>query len=377
MAYPAKRVAEYAVVVWAAERLRRGLDASASLLCDPSAEGPLLGFPQIVGVRLVRVCEELGLLHRKDERIVGLTPEGERVAEGGEPRVFIPQLGAWAFFWAEDPLLLQPLLRVEPWKEPTAHAEAEERRRRWKSREQETQRPIKQTPRALLELCDAQGMRAPLELPATQDGRPIRLVSLDKNAEIVEAEGELAVEIAFLPGATEGSLRLRGSVAGKNVDQRMPALAGWDHARVFWELLRHNQIADLWNAQTGKLRIPFRSLQREEARKTFRLRLPFKGPEISGLGRFEDMSVEGIPIEPASQEDAQRWFEWLLVDRAAETQWPELYTRNTTELGALFPGFTLRAPAQGDLAHSIRGTERPRPAFWHLQATIDLDGGIQ
>jgi hypothetical protein len=378
VAFPMRRVAEHAVVVWAAERLSAGLDASAEMLCEAEAAGPLLGLSKVVGVRLVHVCQELGLLQRDRNRIVGLTPEGERVARSAEPRVFVPQLGPWSIFWAEDPLLRQPLLRIEPWKEPTAHDEQAERRaRRGKQGEGEKpQRPFRSTPRLLLDLCDQQGESPPLELPASKDGAPVRLVSLEERAELVQTQDELVAELAFTPGVAEGSLRLRGSVAGKSVDRTLPPLPGWNHAQIWWELLCHHQIEEFWNARTGQLRVQFTTL-RDDARKSFRLRLPFKAPDIEGLGPFEDTAVEKIPIEPATQDDAQRWFEWLLADRATETQWPETYMRNVTELRKLFSGFELGVPGQGELARSIRGAERPRPAFWHLQATLDLDGGIR
>ncbi|WP_437650304.1 hypothetical protein [Sorangium sp. So ce362] len=371
VAFAERRVAEHAVVAWAAERLRDGLETRAEQLCEPATQGPLLGLPPVVGRRLARVCGELGLLHLDKERIVRLTPEGERVAASDEPRVFVPQSGAWWVFWAEDPLISQPLLRVEPGKEPPAHKERQARN----GERGEARRQFHDLPDPIAALCDERGERPPLELPAARDGRPVRIVALERKVELLRSEDRFTVELRFEPDATEGLLRLRGRVADSSIDGTLPPLQGREHAHVWRTLLGSKGAEDWWNPRSGKLQVPFKGL-RDEARESFRLQMSFRTPELDRLGRFDDTVVDGIPIEPATPGDAQRWFEWLLERRADRTQWPDVFTSNAVELMQLFPGLNVRAQAQSDFARGVRGAERPRAAYWHLQAPLDLDGGV-
>ncbi|CAN98379.1 hypothetical protein sce8209 [Sorangium cellulosum So ce56] len=371
VAFAEKRVAEHAAVVWAADRLRAGLEAQTEQLCDASAQGPLLGLSPVVGRRLGRICEELGLLRLEKNRIVQLTNEGERVAASTEPRVFVPQLGAWLLFWSEDPLLPQPLLRVEPGKELSAHEE----RQAGGARNGEGKRRFEMVPEVIAKTCDERGERPPLELPAAKDGAPIRIVAIERKVQPLGVEGVLSLELSFEPEVAAASLRLQGTLAGKGIDRALPAPSGHDHASVWLSLLRSNGAEDWWNPRSGKLRMSFKALS-DDARTSFRLRMPFKTPEIPGLGRFDDTSVDGVPLEPVSAGDAQRWFDWLLALRSERTQWPDVFATNVAELQALFPGFSLRPPIQREFAQGLRGTERPRPAYWNLQAPMDLEGGV-
>ncbi|APR86263.1 Hypothetical protein A7982_11612 [Minicystis rosea] len=368
IAFAEKRIAEHAVVMWAAERLRAGLEVRSEQLCDVAAQGPLLGMSPIVGRRLGQVCKELGLLDLEKDHIVRLTNEGERVAGSPEPRVFVPQVGAWLLFWAEDPLLPQPLLRVEPGKEPSARDERQ-------ARNGDVKRRFETVPEVLVKACDEHGEQPPLELPAAKDGLPIRLVAIERKVQHLGLETTMALELSFESASAEVSLRLRGTLAGKTIDQALPAPRGYDHAGVWRALLRSNGAEDWWNPPSGKLRASFRNL-REDARASFQMRMTFKAPDVQGLGRFEDTTVDGVPLEPATGADAQRWFEWLLAARADRTQWSDLYAVNIAELQALFSGFDIRVPVQRDFAQVMRGAERPRPAYWHLQAPMDLDGGV-
>lgn len=368
IAFPEKRVAEHAVVMWAAERLRAGLEARTEQLCDAAAHGPLLGMSPVVGRRLGRVCAELNLLRLNDDLVIALTPEGERVAASNAPRVYVPQVGVWLLFWAEDPLLPQPLLRVVPGKEPSAHEERQ-------ARDEDARRRFEMVPDALANVCDEHGERPPLELPAAKDGLPVRIIRIEPKVQPLAVEDTLSLELSFEPDGAEASLRLQGTLAGADIDRSLPAPRGPTHAGVWRALLRSNGAEDWWSPLSGKLRVSFKNL-REDARSSFRMRMTFKSPEVVGLGRFEDTTVDGVPLEPASGADAQRWFEWLLAARADRPQWSDVFAANVAALQALFPGFDIRVPGQREFALAMRGAERPPPAYWHLQAPMDLDGGV-
>lgn len=371
IAFAEKRVAEHAVVMWAAERLRAGIEVRSDQLCDGAAQGPLLGMSPVVGRRLSRVCEELGLLRMEKDHIVELTKEGERVAASAEPRVFVPQLGAWQLFWIEDPLLPQALLRVEPGKEPSAHVE----RQSGSARNGAAKRRFDMVPAVIAAMCDEHGDRPSLDLPAAKDGAPVRIIAIERKVEPIDVKDVLALELCFEPGVDVASLRLRGTLAGKGIERLLPTPRGYDHTNVWRALLRSNGAEDWWNPRSGKLTVSFKNL-RDESRASFQLRINFKAPEIDGLGRFEDTAVDYVPLEPTSAADAQRWFDWLLERRAERTQWPDVFAANVAELRALFLGFDLLEPSPREFAQGMRGADRPRPAYWHVQAPMDLDGGV-
>jgi hypothetical protein len=272
-------------------------------------------------------------------------------------------------FWTDDPLLPHPLLRVEPGKEPSAHDERQ-------ARNGDVKRSFETVPAAIARMCDEHGERAPLDLPAAKDGAPVRIITIERKVQLVAVEDALSLELSFEPESAAASLRLRGTLAGRGVDRHLPAPQGYDHAKVWHALLRSNGAEDWWNMGSGKLRVSFNQSLRDDARNSFRLRMPFTTPEIQGLGRFEDTAVDGVPLEPAGAGDAQRWFEWLLERRAERPQWPDVFAANVAELSATFAGFDLRLPVQRSYAQGMRGAERPRPAYWHLQAPLDLDGGV-
>jgi hypothetical protein len=367
VAFTERRVPEHAVVLWAAERHRAGLPAGTAALCDAASGGPLAGMSPVVGRRLARVCEDLGLLHVTRDEIIALTPEGDRVAASEEPRIFVPQTGAWLLSWSEDPLLPHPLLRIAPGKEPSARDERQARQ----AREQRPRRRFVELPQALGSLCDARSERPPIAPPV---GSPVRLLELGSKVELQADESVISVELSFPPQAA-ASLRLRGALAGEKINQSLPTPHSHDHAGVWLALLRTKSAERDWNPTTGKLRASFSDDLSADARRSFRRQMTFAAPTFDGLGCFDDTTVEGIPLEPATASDAQQWFEWSLVDRTDRPQWPDVFAANVAATRALFPGFPVRAPSQRAVAAALRGIDRPRSAYWHLQSTLDLPGG--
>ena len=374
VAFAEKRVVEHAVVIWVAERLRAGATAMADDLVNPDTKGPLAGMPAVVGRRLAKVCEDLKLLRQKDAQIIALSPEGQRLATSEESRVFVPQLGTWQIFWSDDSLLPHPILRVEPWQEPSAHNEREQRRT---AREQQQRRQFVPVPEPVRSSCDAAAERSPLTSPGLADGRPLRLVEIEQKGEPAPVDAEVSVSLLASPGAREATVRFTGRIGQARIDGPLPAPASAsDHATLWQGLLRCQGQLDAWNARTGALKLPF-SMLKEDARRQFRMSIPFKEPRLGPLGDFGDTRVEDVPIEPASPKDAQQWFRWLLERSAGDAPlWPEDFQRVAAEHRARFPQFTIDVPMQPDFARLVRGVERPPLAYWHIQAPLDIDGGI-
>lgn len=373
IAFAQRRVAEHAVVVWAAERFERRHWAKITDLCEANAKGPLVGLPPAVAMRATRACQDLGLLTCDRDFILTLTQEGQRVAVSREPRIFVPQLGTWSIYWSEEKLLPHPVLHIESFREPSSFDEQQARKKKGR-RGGESDRNIRPTPAPIAALSDERSVRLPLDLPTGIE--PIRVVGVEEKGELIfENRQALSLELTFEPGAMEGALVLRGELRGKRVEHSLRAVRGHQHDSVFLALLQTVGAHLWWNPQTGKLRASYSQLAPQHL-TSFMRELKCKAPTIHGLGQFEDTTIEKIPIEPATAADAQLWFEWLLASRADHTQWPELYQRGAAEVSQRFANFRLQAPVQAELARQVRGQDKPTAAYWHLQAPLDLDGGM-
>ena len=57
----------------------------------------------------------------KGSRVFVPTEAGQQAIDTGE--VFVPEDGAWTLWASDDPLLPSPVLRIEPWNEPSAYDE--------------------------------------------------------------------------------------------------------------------------------------------------------------------------------------------------------------------------------------------------------------
>ncbi|MEO0603486.1 MAG: hypothetical protein AAF211_18755, partial [Myxococcota bacterium] len=75
---------------------------------------------RVVAERLLRIAEVYGLLERNDRRY-RLTDQGQEAIATAQ--VFVPEHGTWTVWASNDPLLATPILRVDPWSEPTAYDE--------------------------------------------------------------------------------------------------------------------------------------------------------------------------------------------------------------------------------------------------------------
>ncbi|HRI70213.1 MAG TPA: hypothetical protein PK156_38545 [Polyangium sp.] len=376
VAFAQTRVAEHAVVVWVAERLAQNQSARIEDLCSADAKGPLVGLAPVVARRMVQVCQELGLLthDRNREFVLALSEEGRRVAASREPRIFVPQLGTWTLYWSNESLLDHPLLGIEVFREPSSHDEDKARKQARDRGERPPQRQLGEVPKPIAAVRDEQSNRPPLTLPA--GGEPIRVMMIEPRAEFgPTTSSALSIEVTFEPNATEGARALRGSLNGKQIEFPLSSIRGQQHERVFGEMLRSIGADTWWNVQTRKLQASFSQLAPHHL-TSFLRELKFKTPEIRNLGRFEDTVVDKVPIEPATFEDAQHWFEWLLKYHVQKTQWPEVYEQGAIEIMNRFPGFRLHVPRQDTFAQSVRRDQRPPAAYWRLQAPLDLDGGM-
>lgn len=359
---PVSRVAVFAEMAWMERRPELGLLCRAARehgnrITAAVLQSALPGLSEAGANNVIAWCKMLGLCDASG----GLTALGEDVAEGDDAPV--PEQGVYGLWLVQHPVLGQRVLAVERL--------ASNRDQRF-----ESIAPLAVEPdrgKVFRSVLDGKERFMVRDLP-TNHGQPGGLV-----------------------GDTRATCRLRWTL-------------DFDHARDQWQLdgtieapqgngkhamrpIQHEPESDgldLWNLAStwaAGLLSPFGRWQASERRLavafdglaegelgTFRKTLALRRVEIPGKGVYENVTLEDVPVGPASAQDAQRWamarFDRHLSARAgyrSRAEVREQFTQLTedTPLEAFAP--TL--PSHDDLlARAAKDPER----FWSLAAPVDL-----
>ncbi|NOK35599.1 hypothetical protein HMI49_20570 [Corallococcus exercitus] len=330
---------------------------SARELCEH-----LLGSkPDAVGLRLLSVCEQMGLIAwdlkpRGGESLARLTEEGRRVAEGGD--VFVPERGAWTVWVAKDPLipLEASLLRIDPFQEPTAFDEIG---RRDAPRQK---RATVDLPDWVQRVCKSQGR------PGWGDGRAVAMLDIEAKGEpVVESKAQVELSLCAAPHQAS-SLRLEGTVDGQNSELELPHAPAPGFEEV-WRYCLGTRAHD-WDGE--RLAVRFEGLDGAEL-SNFKSHIAFDHWLHPQHGAFGRVQVPHVPIRPATDIDASRWANWLLDHRVQSYVTKADFTRRCEEVQETFAGYRLQLMTQEQLAVSLLGASGGRPGrkYWHLQAPLD------
>jgi hypothetical protein len=366
LAFPSHRPIESALIRWIEAQSAAGADISAAQVCADGS-GLLPGRPLVLGQRLLNVAEQLQLVEVVRGRLRGLSEIGRKALE--DAKVYVPERSTWSLYFAEDPLLAHPLIHFATHNEPTAHQEIP---RGAANRSAAAARQFAKLPDILARLRGRT-----LELPSIE--RP--LVRVDE----IELQCEQALSSVLhaevlVPEKGGSTSRIHGTVEDARIDvgRDWPGLRFWE---VFSSLLDQHGLAPLWNRQAGALRRRFAELvASERTLRSFRQDLPFQRPVLDALGAFAATTVAEVPVVAASDDDAQMWLDWLLLDGIRRYCFPEHYRAQGEQTLKLFSSFEVQVPEQKELAGRIRaqveapGRAPPRPdsRYWHLQAPLDL-----
>lgn len=336
-----------------------GLEQRGRLTAFDVCAHLLGGKPPAVGLRLLEMCERLGLvawdgLSRGRDRSASLTDEGREVAESGD--VFVPERGTWTIWVTDDPLVPpeERLLRLDPFKEPFAAADL----KRDPSR---PQRNIVELPGWIEDACDVQGV------PYWSDKRAVSNIELEPKAEEVEPDARLTLTLRVAPGEPP-AVRLHGEVADRRNDRVLPGTP----APGFEDLWRAclGPSAAAWNGRS--LAVRFADLD-DAGREAFEQTMPFPGLSLPSLGAFGAFEVRRVPVRPVKDVDASAWANWLLEHGTHSYVRAADYRRRCDEVRARFEGYRVEMKPQAELAAVVRQAsgERPGRAYWHIQAPLD------
>jgi len=338
-----------------------GIEQRGRLTAPDLCDHLLGGKPPVVGVRLLEMCERLGLVEwdgppRRRDRGALLTDEGREVAESGD--VFVPERGTWTIWVTDDPLVPpeERLLRLDPFKEPHAAHDL-------KKDPSRAERNIVQLPGWIEDACDVQGV------PCWGDKRAVSNIELEPKAEQVEPGARLTLTLRIVPGEPP-AVRLHGDVAERRNDRVLPDAPAPGFEEV-WRASLGPQAA-AWNGRS--LAVRFADLD-DTGRETLEQTMRFPGVSLPSHGAFGAFDVRRVPVRPTSDADASAWANWLLVHGTHSYVRAADYRRRCDEVRARFEGYRVAMKSQAELAAAVRlaNGERPGRAYWHLQAPLDWD----
>ncbi len=342
--------------------MQLGVEQGGELTAQQLCQRLLAGKPDVVGLRLLTVCERLGLVEwttktpRRDSG-ARLTDAGREVAEGGD--VFVPERGTWTIWVAEDPLVpeVERLLRLESFREPTAYDEMYGKKDKDKSPQQ---RETVELPKWVQEACNVYGKLA------WGDGRAISMNELEPRAEPGGTD-QLTLTLRVAPGEVP-TVHLRGALQGQQREYELPEAPAPDFEET-WRYCLGSKARD-WDG--SRLAVPFNVLDDEE-RASFERNIGFERWSHPTHGSFGRFGVPHVPLRPASDLDASLWANWLLAYQTQSYVRRADYDSHCEQVRRTFTGYRLQLMTQEQLATSLRKTsgERPSRKYWYQQAPLD------
>lgn len=340
----------------------------------------LNGRPDRVGQTLLKRCEELGLLQRADEgdgekaydelpspeSFFVPTPEGEEAMRQHE--VFMPEAGRFRIWVTDDPLLAaNRLISINPVSEESPAR---------KGTDIEAP-PLEDLPPLITNL-QGQIVVVPGNNHVQQR---VRIDEISRQG--IKVDSKVSVMADWIVSDTAvPTLAVRGNLGMFELSTRLPP-PNYPWERVWNQLLGKSNHEWVKGSRGNVLLTDFADSSLSDKEKlTMKRMLKFRKPSFHELGSFDDTQVDGIPLAPRTDKDAQEWGEWMLEQMVVHHIQGEDYQELVREVQELFPDNKLILPDQPTLARRIAererilnkesGTPKLPSVYWFLQASIDL-----
>lgn len=359
---PVSRVAVFAEMAWMERRPELGLLCRAARelgnrITTAVVQSALPGLPDAGANNVIAWCRMLGLCDGRG----GLTALGEDVAESDDAPV--PEQGVYGLWLVQHPVLGRRVLAVERL--------AANRDQRFESIEPLAVEPDRGT--VFRSVLDGKGRFMVRDLP-TNHGQPGGLIGdtratcrLRWTLDFDQARDQWQLDGVIEAPQGNGKHALRSM----HHDPESDGLDLWTLAST-WSTGPLSSFGR-WQAGDRRLAVAFDGLAESEL-DTFRKTLALRRVEIPGKGIYENVTLEDVPVGPASGQDAQRWamarFDRHLSAKPgyrsrAEVREQFAQLTEDTPLETFAP--TL--PSHEDLlAQASKDPER----FWSLAAPVDL-----
>jgi hypothetical protein len=302
---------------------------------------------------MLRIAASYGLLTQAERRFT-LTDAGTGALASDQ--VFVPERGSWSIWASNDPLLDYPILRVDPWSEPTATDEVQ----RGKHKESEA-RVFVDVPRTLRVAVGR------VAVPAGGGGGLLRVDELEDRAE----EAEPGDDLNFVWNVGENTLRLEGTLRGARVNTVLepPSVSVEE---IWQQLLETEGLWSRWDHVRNALVVGFDETTDREREALLR-DLAISVPTLGDLGKFDSVTIQDVPLHARTANDAAYWAAWRLQTRVRDYATSERFEMWTKDATSPFSYHQIAVPGRADLARDAwaRRGDRPSPIAWHLAAAED------
>jgi len=272
-----------------------GLEVSRKLLANR---------PEIVGERLLGVCHMMRLVEPAAPPRAGwrLTELGLRAVVNQE--VPVPQRGEFDVWAVDDPLHPEVILRVRP-------TELERPPKPGEQRGTAGLPSVQEIP-ALLRGCEGRSVH--LAVRAESEASEIFVFGFAEQCRCFGRErGQLVVELQPDGGNARFTLPIEGHQSSFTPVAKLPPLP---------DALNQAGRSDA----AGPLKVTFRALGDNERRHA-RRESDLGEVILPGVGKFMRACLRDVPLVPSTQEDADEWAVWLLLDRIQGYVWPEEFEK--------------------------------------------------
>ena len=329
--------------------------------------------PEVVGRKVIDRCVALRLLEREGTSgPAALSDAGRLALEHGA--VLVPEEGIWRFYLVDDPLIPDILIHAERIEGDSMR---DERRALAEAKKGGVRR--QPDPDAPPDLLSRTVGAAPRESVAR--GNLFQLVHLPQGgAEGDDVQGRLELawdQVAVL--RVQATLPTSAQGAALRVDAQLPipdVLGRLSRDALWTALASHGSGVpapelNRWRelAKTPVLPSRFEGLP-EAARRAFARDLPVPASSWKGLGDFEATSLKAVKLVPATDPDAQAWFEWLQWEDLTGYATPPQVEQQGRALLTKFPHHGPRPRTAAELLARARSERGDRA--WNLLAPFDL-----
>ena len=317
--------------------------------------GHLFGDIFELGERVLERSVSIGLLEWSEEsndswrfarRSAHLSQAGKKAIE--QEKVLISEEGVWRFYYLDDPLIKDRLIHFEPMEVPKA----------WEER-RDLYRQKRQRPNHSIPTPDFLKWHQDHTFISVIDGTPFMLQDISKEGENLLSE-ELTMHTKVTPDK-KLDITLQGELKSPSrngfplrVDQYFDPpedLLSITYNEVWMELATqgsgvepHKYGADL------VVPVHFDEID-EAARNSMHKDIQVPNPDLNNLelGCFETTKLKGARIEPDTDEDAQQWARWLLLNGLDDYKTPQLIRKDEQEIHKRFPNHPIQLIDAEDL----------------------------
>ena len=334
---------EFLAVALLAHDLDRSIDGE-------DLSGHLFGDIFELGERVLERSVSIGLLEWSEEsndswrfarRSAHLSQVGKKAIE--QEKILISEEGVWRFYYLDDPLIRDRLIHFEHLNVPQAW---EERRNLHQGRRQPDNSVP--TPEFLKRHQDH-------TFTSVVDGTPFMLQNISKEGANLSSES-LNLDVKIVPDSrldtTLTSPSRRGSSLQVNRNFDPPKnLSSVTYEKVWMELATQGGGAKP-RKYGANLVVPVRFDEIDEAaRNSMHKDIQVPNPDLNNLelGCFETTKLKGARIEPDTDEDAQQWARWLLLNGLDDYKTPQLIRKDEQEIHKRFPNHQIQLIDAEDL----------------------------